>query len=234
MERRLKLHEKLKSSTKLNKMTVKQGDLLVTLNLKKDIGDPSVEISDKVLYMLEQFVEKQQSKLLNTSISQISALKHQEVDATLKQGAVAQIVSGLPLTVSPSSPSPSKRVRFDPTVKVSDNTTEKITTNTTCSKSNEEESIAVPKKKIDEYFAKQDKKSLDEQSAKKNDQPIHSVAVAGEKNFTTKDATPIQIADEIQKETSVTAPVVEVAKNQDTVIEDQPRINKNGTFKNLF
>lgn len=108
MERRLKLHEKLKSTTKLNKMTVKQGDLLVTLNLRQDICDPNVEISDKVLYMLEQFVEKQQSKLLTTTISSIKTPEK----TTAESDTVP--VNKLKKNTSQSvSPSPSKRVRFD-------------------------------------------------------------------------------------------------------------------------
>ena len=58
MERRLLLSERLKS-TKLNKMTIKQGGVNVTLNIKKDIADPNVQISDKVLFMLEAYAEKQ-------------------------------------------------------------------------------------------------------------------------------------------------------------------------------
>ncbi len=107
MERRLRLHEKIKSSPKLNKMTVKQGDVLVTLNLKQDIGDPNVEISDKVLYMLEQFVEKQQSKQLNSSIKVVTTasptLSSNEDTTTTNKKTTPKSVNN----------SPSKRVRFD-------------------------------------------------------------------------------------------------------------------------
>jgi len=110
MERRLRLHEKIKSSPKLNKMTVKQGDVLVTLNLKQDIGDPNVEISDKVLYMLEQFVEKQQSKQLNASIKAVTAVST-AVQLSNEEDTLATIKkTNTPKSVTNS---PSKRVRFD-------------------------------------------------------------------------------------------------------------------------
>lgn len=109
MERRLRLHEKIKSSPKLNKMTVKQGDVLVTLNLKQDIGDPNVEISDKVLYMLEQFVEKQQSKQLNSSIKVVTT-----ASPTLSSNEDTTTTTANKKTTPKSvNNSPSKRVRFD-------------------------------------------------------------------------------------------------------------------------
>ena len=57
MERRLVLHEKLKNSKRF--LSIKQGDVLLNLNLKTDIIDPNIEISDKVLFMLEAFADKQ-------------------------------------------------------------------------------------------------------------------------------------------------------------------------------
>jgi hypothetical protein len=58
MERRLKLHERLKDS-KLNKLTVKQGGgINVTLHLKTDIINENVEMPDKVLTMLENYADK--------------------------------------------------------------------------------------------------------------------------------------------------------------------------------
>ncbi|CAF0999107.1 unnamed protein product [Brachionus calyciflorus] len=65
MERRLAIYERIKD-TKLNKLTVKQGNVNVKLNLKKDLIDPNVEISDKALEMLEVYIEK------NVNISQSS------------------------------------------------------------------------------------------------------------------------------------------------------------------
>lgn len=62
MERRLKLLEKLKS-TKLNKLTVKQGGVDVKLTLKKDLADPAVSIDEKVLDMLEKYVGNQQTSI---------------------------------------------------------------------------------------------------------------------------------------------------------------------------
>lgn len=178
MERRLKLHEKLKSSTKLNKMTVKQGDILVTLNLKKDIGDPSIEISDKVLYMLEQFVDKQQSKTLSSSISQINTTKKSEVEVTLPQKpATAQTITSALATITAS---PSKRVRFDLTVKTSDSTETAVLSDVAdtpkINKSNEvstqeEERNVIAKKIIDQNIPKQDNKTSQEQQFTKNNQP---------------------------------------------------------------
>ena len=60
MERRRLIHEQIKL-TKLNKLTVKQGDQNVTLNLKVDLLDPSIPIADKVLGMLEAYISKQQT-----------------------------------------------------------------------------------------------------------------------------------------------------------------------------
>ena len=57
MKRRLMLFEKIKTS-KLNKLTIKQGDLNVKLNLKKDLLDPNVDIPEKVLCMLEAYEVK--------------------------------------------------------------------------------------------------------------------------------------------------------------------------------
>lgn len=168
MERRLKLHEKLKSSTKLNKMTVKQGDLLVTLNLKQDIGDPNVEISDKVLYMLEQFVEKQQSKVLNSSIAQIN-----------------KPIETVKLANNITTPSPSKRVRFDlnPNYHEIDNNVnnniENVnrTSEETSNKSKQEQEIT-SKKRIDQYFIKiqkQPEQNTAKQSPEIITQPIESI-----------------------------------------------------------
>ena len=168
MERRLKLHEKLKSSTKLNKMTVKQGDLLVTLNLKQDIGDPNVEISDKVLYMLEQFVEKQQSKVLNSSIAQIN-----------------KPIETVKLANNITTPSPSKRVRFDlnPNYHEIDNNVNnnienvKKTSEETSNKDKQEQEMQ-SKKRIDQYFIKiqkQPEQNTAKQSPEIITQPIESI-----------------------------------------------------------
>ena len=61
MERRKQIYEKIKD-TKLNKLTVKQGDANVVLNLKVDLLDPKVDIGEKVLLMLENFAIQQQQQ----------------------------------------------------------------------------------------------------------------------------------------------------------------------------
>jgi len=61
MERRLILHEKLQG-LKQKKMSIKQGDVLVTLNLRTDLANPSIDIAEKALFMLESFVDKNTEK----------------------------------------------------------------------------------------------------------------------------------------------------------------------------
>ncbi len=66
MERRLILHEKLQG-LKQKKMSIKQGDVLVTLNLRTDLANPSIEIAEKALFMLESFVDKNTGKATQDS-----------------------------------------------------------------------------------------------------------------------------------------------------------------------
>lgn len=111
MERRLLLHQKLQAS-KQKKITIKEGDCLVTLNLRTDIIDPNIEIADKVLFMLEAFAEKIPSK---DEPSRSSSSQEQTTVAPVNQSETsptAKLVSNIKnkdkLLVSPS-----KRVRFD-------------------------------------------------------------------------------------------------------------------------
>lgn len=101
MERRLILHEKLKGS-KQKKITIKQGDVLVTLNLKTDLIDPNVDLADKVLFMLEAFAEKHQKTMesKNKPVEE-SSPKESEFKLISKFRSKDKLVS------------PSKRVRFD-------------------------------------------------------------------------------------------------------------------------
>ncbi|RNA44784.1 General transcription factor 3C polypeptide [Brachionus plicatilis] len=69
MERRRAIFERIKE-TKLNKLTIKQGEINVKLNLKKDLIDPNVEINEKALEMLEAYAEK--NAQLGTNESQNS------------------------------------------------------------------------------------------------------------------------------------------------------------------
>lgn len=57
MERRKAIFEQIKD-TKLNKLTIKQGEINIKLNLKRDLIDPNVEISKKALEMLEEYAKK--------------------------------------------------------------------------------------------------------------------------------------------------------------------------------
>ena len=116
MDRRLLLHQKLQAS-KQKKITIKEGDRLVTLNLKKDIIDPNIEIADKVLFMLEAFAEKIPNKVseTNNQPADTSATTTSPVVAApstetspLSTKLISNIKSRDKVHVSPS-----KRVRFD-------------------------------------------------------------------------------------------------------------------------
>lgn len=61
MERRLKIFEQLKSS-KLTKLTLKQNNQTVSLNLKEDLLNENVILNDKVLLMLESIAKKEYEK----------------------------------------------------------------------------------------------------------------------------------------------------------------------------
>ena len=102
MERRLVLHEKLKNS-KQKRMSIKQGDVLVNLNLKTDIIDPNIEISDKVLFMLEAFAEKQN----------VSEKTSKVADSTVPEPTLVTHSSTSNLKIADKSMSPTKRVRFE-------------------------------------------------------------------------------------------------------------------------
>lgn len=105
MERRLILHEKLKAS-KQKKMTIKQGDVLVTLNLKTDLANPDIEIADKALFMLEAFAEK----LTPTELPKIGPPT--AIDDTIGQSPQTKPISRFKSKEKLLS-SASKRVRFD-------------------------------------------------------------------------------------------------------------------------
>ena len=121
MERRLILHENLKTS-KQKKMKIKQGDVLVTLNLKTDLIDPKVEISDKVLFMLEAFAEKHQAnqKAISTETTKPETVKPPlkeletcpKTSTTLITSPAKSLVSSIKIRDKVIL-SPSKRVRFD-------------------------------------------------------------------------------------------------------------------------
>ena len=106
LERRKQIYERIKQ-TKLNKLTIKQGDANVTLNLKKDLLDPSVSIPDKVLCMLEAYPIG-----ATTSSTEAKPIKAVEPAPPPPQTAeTATIKSSLSNT--PTNGSPTKRVRFD-------------------------------------------------------------------------------------------------------------------------
>ena len=113
MERRLVLHEKLKNSKRF--LSIKQGDVLLNLNLKTDIIDPNIEISDKVLFMLEAFADKQ-----NGSEKTLKVADSPVEPTPVMNSSTCNLKIGDKLT------SPSKRVRFEmdekaSTVQVSSN-----------------------------------------------------------------------------------------------------------------
>ena len=58
MERRLEIYNKIKN-TKISKLTLKQNGEAKTLNLKVDLLNESVFLSDKALDMLENLANKQ-------------------------------------------------------------------------------------------------------------------------------------------------------------------------------
>lgn len=111
MERRLQLLDRLKS-TKLNKLTVKQGDQNVKLNLRTDLADPNVEIGDKVLDMLESYIQKQSSSVVadvvNTNSSSIF-VPQSATNSAISFGSVNEDKSK---ASSEPNISPSKKVRF--------------------------------------------------------------------------------------------------------------------------
>lgn len=131
MERRLKLLEKLKS-TKLNKLTVKQGGIDVKLNLRSDLADANVSIEDKVLDMLEKYVggegakkpdrpiddvEESNDKTQSQSNDQSPLKQSERRDESAKdQNNESEEKKSKPVLVTSlefASPTPAKRVRFD-------------------------------------------------------------------------------------------------------------------------
>lgn len=104
MERRLKLLEKLKS-TKLNKLTVKQGGVDVKLNLKRDLANQAVSIDDKVLDMLEKYVENQNNS--GAAVTNSSASMGDDARNLDDVAATNRTLS------STAAGSPAKKVRFD-------------------------------------------------------------------------------------------------------------------------
>ena len=138
MERRHVLHEKLKGS-KQKKMTIKQGDCLVTLNLKTDIIDPTIDLSDKVLFMLEAYAEKQAKSKITTS----PTIKEPEIKLVSKFRSKDRLIS------------PSKRVRFDLGTENKDTEQPKIdeSLEATIESPTTESVIKKPnKKRIEDYF----------------------------------------------------------------------------------
>ncbi len=115
MKRRLVLYDKIKS-TKFNKLTIKQGDVNVKFNLKKDLLDQNVDIPEKVLCMLENYevksVKQNDSHDENESTASTSPLP--TIDTPIKATLSNVPNSETQLTFNKEMPSPStKRVRFD-------------------------------------------------------------------------------------------------------------------------
>ncbi len=110
MERRLILHEKFQSLTQ-KKISIKQGDVMVTLNLKTDLANPNIEIADKALFMLESFVEKNADK---TKPHPSPALPATSLSVDTANASISKSVSKSNFRSKEKLLiSPSKRVRFD-------------------------------------------------------------------------------------------------------------------------
>jgi hypothetical protein len=108
MERRKAIYDNIKSS-KLNKLTIKQGDINVQLNLKQDLLDEKVQIPDKVLSMLETYAKKtigQSKNITENNFLNTQARSDNQIESKLtplKSNSGARKLAE----------SPSKRVRFD-------------------------------------------------------------------------------------------------------------------------
>lgn len=81
MERRKAIFEQIKD-TKLNKLTIKQGEINIKLNLKKDLIDPNVVINEKAIEMLETYTKKNgiKSKFYDINIQKCSAGQFSEMN----------------------------------------------------------------------------------------------------------------------------------------------------------
>jgi len=114
MKRRLMIYEKIKS-TKLNKLTIKQGDVNVKFNLKKDLLDLNVDIPEKVLSMLENYesnANKQNNLYEENETSSSSAPTQIPLSMTETPTSIPYNETQLSMSKTTSSPS-TKRVRFD-------------------------------------------------------------------------------------------------------------------------
>jgi hypothetical protein len=115
MKRRLVLYDKIKS-TKFNKLTIKQGDVNVKFNLKKDLLDQNVDIPEKVLCMLENYEVKsvKQNDMHDENESTASTSPLPPTDTPIKASLSNVSNSETQVTLNKEISSPStKRVRFD-------------------------------------------------------------------------------------------------------------------------
>ncbi len=102
MEKRLALYEKIKDG-KLDKLTVKEGDKLVRLNIKVDLLDPNVDIPEKVLTMLDAYANKQ----MQQPVAKSNPIVQETVSSPSPSNQAVNVSTGS---------SPSKRVRFSDTI----------------------------------------------------------------------------------------------------------------------
>ena len=108
MKRRMIIYEKIKT-TKLNKLTIKQGDVNVKFNLKKDLLDSNVEIPEKVLCMLENYEVNTNKPGDVNEENESSSPTSAQVSIPIQLPISNETQSHLNNTTSPST----KRVRFD-------------------------------------------------------------------------------------------------------------------------
>jgi hypothetical protein len=85
MERRLEIYNKIKN-TKISKLTLKQNGEAKTLNLKVDLLNESVILSEKALDMLENLANKQ---ILSTEKNAKPIETAQETRSDQEQEAIA-------------------------------------------------------------------------------------------------------------------------------------------------